>query len=51
MESMSQVHGVLAAKDLLIAAGMNDQVIQILTDYKMWDELVNFSREYKSNLI
>lgn len=27
MESMSQVHGVLAARDLLIAAGMDDQVV------------------------
>ena len=51
MESMSQVHGVLAARDLLVAAGMDDQVIQILTDYKMWDELVSFSREHKSNLL
>ena len=48
---MSQVHGVLAARDLLIAAGMDDQVVQVLTEYKMWDELVAFSREHKANLL
>ena len=51
MESMSQVHGVLAARDLLVAAGMDDQVVQVLTEYKMWDELVAFSREHRANLL
>lgn len=42
---------MLAARDLLIAAGMDDQVVQVLTDYKMWDELVAFSREHRANLL
>ena len=42
---------MLAARDLLIAAGMDNQVIEILTAYKMWDELVSFSREHRSNLV
>lgn len=47
MESMSCVHGVLAARDLLAAAGMWDHAILILQKYQMWDELVAFARERK----
>ncbi|CAL5981915.1 Intraflagellar_transport protein 172 [Hexamita inflata] len=48
MESMSSVHGVLAARDLLSAAGMNDQAVEILVAYKMWDDLVSFARDHKT---
>lgn len=48
MESMSSVHGVTAARDLLAAAGMYEQATELLIQYKMFDQLVDFAREYKT---
>lgn len=49
---MSSVHGVLAAKDLLTAAGMYEQATEVLQAYNMWDELVQFAKEHKvSNMV
>ncbi|KAH0574592.1 Intraflagellar transport protein 172 [Spironucleus salmonicida] len=47
MENMSAVHGVLAARDLLQAAGMHEHVIELLQSNQLYDELVVYAKEQK----
>lgn len=48
MESLSSVHGVGAARDLLAAAGLYEQATELLMQYQLYDQLVAFAREHRT---
>lgn len=49
MESLSHIRGVYSAIELLKAAGLYEDVADILQGSSMWDELYSFSKEHAAS--